>query len=118
MVIPDDVLRYAKPRLLPHGARAFVALALVLCGAGAIVYAAAFHVIPVQSAPPKPEAGQPGEPAVEAALPAEAAPAQPVTVMESEPALVREVSVSGVALAPSGEIQRTYSGQAPSQCVT
>jgi len=126
MVSPDDGYRHAKPRLVPHGARAFVALALVLCGAGAIVYAAAFHVIPVQSEPPKPAAAQPAEgapeqpatPSVEAATPSEAAPAQPAAVMESEPALVKEVSIGGVTLAGSGDIQRTYSGQAPSQCPT
>jgi hypothetical protein len=118
MTLHGDVYGRAKPRLVPHGARAAVALALILCGVGAIVYAAAFHVVPVQPEPPKPEAAGPAAPAVEAAPPAEAAPAQPATVMESEPALVKEVSIGGVTLAGSGDIQRTYSGQAPSQCPT
>jgi hypothetical protein len=113
-----EVYGRAKPRLVPHGVRAVVAIALVLCGVGAIVYAAAFHVIPVQSGPAEPEAAQPATPAVEAAPPSEAAPARPAAVMESEPALVKEVSVGGVMLAGSGDIQRTYSGQPPSQCPT
>ena len=100
MTHQGEVYGRAKPRLVPHGVRAVVALALVLCGVGAIVYAAAFHVIPVQSGPAEPEA------------------ARPAAVMESEPALVKEVSVGGVMLAGSGDIQRTYSGQPPSQCPT
>ena len=49
---------------------------------------------------------------------AEAADA-PKTIVEFEPALVREVSVGGVAReVASGKIQRTYSGEAPTQCPT
>lgn len=126
MVLSDDTCCHAKPRLVPRTTRAVVVLALILCGAAAIVYATAFHGIPVQSAPPKPDAaptgeaatGQPETPSVEAAPPSEAASAQPATVMEFEPALVKEVSVSGVERAPDGGIQRTYTGRPPSQCVT
>jgi hypothetical protein len=37
---------------------------------------------------------------------------------ESEPGLMRDVSVGGVVLLPSGELKRTYSGKAPSLCPT
>ena len=43
----------------------------------------------------------------------------PKTIVELEPALVREVSVGGVTReVASGTIQRTYSGDAPTQCPT
>ena len=43
----------------------------------------------------------------------------PKTIVEFEPTLVREVSVGGVAReVASGKIQRTYSGDAPTQCPT
>ena len=49
---------------------------------------------------------------------AEAADA-PKILVEFEPTLVREVSVGGVVReVSSGRIQRTYSGQAPTQCPT
>jgi hypothetical protein len=42
-----------------------------------------------------------------------------VTTEESEPKVIREVSVGGVTLAASGEIHRTYSGDAgPALCPT
>jgi len=41
-----------------------------------------------------------------------------VTTAESEPALVREVTIGGVALTPAGALKRTYSGKAPSLCPT
>jgi hypothetical protein len=42
-----------------------------------------------------------------------------VTTDEPEPKIIREVSVGGVALAESGEIKRTYSGdEGPALCPT
>jgi hypothetical protein len=42
-----------------------------------------------------------------------------VTIDESEPSLIREVTVGGVALQKSGELKRTYSGNAgPALCPT
>jgi hypothetical protein len=41
-----------------------------------------------------------------------------ITINEFEPALIREVSVGGVALNTIGEIKRTYSGKPPSLCPT
>ena len=38
------------------------------------------------------------------------------TIVESEPELIREVSVGGVALLDSGELKRTYSGKGPALC--
>jgi hypothetical protein len=106
--------------------RMVMAGALILLGAGAIVYAAAFHFIPVQTEAPKaadsqqPEVAAPG-PGTETLSPAAspgAEAAQVRAILEPEPALVKEVSVGGVTLTPSGAIKRTYSAQAPSQCPT
>ncbi|MGA2059714.1 MAG: hypothetical protein ABSG67_04475 [Thermoguttaceae bacterium] len=41
-----------------------------------------------------------------------------VTITVSEPALIRDVTVGGVALNKSLKIERTYSGKAPSLCPT
>lgn len=37
---------------------------------------------------------------------------------KSEPALVKEASVGGVALDESGKIRQTYTGAAPKECAT
>jgi len=42
-----------------------------------------------------------------------------ITTDEPEPSIIRGVSVGGVTLAASGEIQRTYSGEeGPALCPT
>jgi hypothetical protein len=41
-----------------------------------------------------------------------------VPMNEPEWKLVREVTIGGVVLLPSGELKRTYSGKAPSLCPT
>jgi hypothetical protein len=41
-----------------------------------------------------------------------------VTIRVSEPAIIRDVTVGGVALNKSHKIERTYSGKAPSLCPT
>jgi hypothetical protein len=111
----------AHPRTsgVPARGRLGAAVLLVVLGAAAIVYAAALHVVPVFVEQAKPAA--PPAPAVEeGSAPApQAAPAKElVASAESEPSLVREVTVGGVVRTPSGEIKRTYSGQAPALCPT
>ena len=41
-----------------------------------------------------------------------------ITKDELEPALIREVTIGGVALFEAGKLKRTYSGKAPSLCPT
>ena len=41
-----------------------------------------------------------------------------VTKNEFEPVLMRDVTVGGLTLLPSGELRRTYTGQPPSLCPT
>ena len=41
-----------------------------------------------------------------------------VTISVSEPDLIRDVTVGGVALNKSHKIERTYTGKAPSLCPT
>ncbi len=40
------------------------------------------------------------------------------TLAMSEPALIKEVSVSGVKRDESGKIKQTYTGEAPEECPT
>jgi len=105
--------------------RSAAAIVLVLAGAAAVVGAATWHAIPVLVPPAKTAESSSGSetpgPAVEPpspVTPGDDGAKGPVVLIESEPALVREVTVGGVARLPSGDIQRTYSGQAPSQCPT
>ena len=41
-----------------------------------------------------------------------------VLVLQSEPQLIREVSVGGLTRTAEGELQRTYSGDSPARCPT
>ena len=41
-----------------------------------------------------------------------------VSITKSEPALVKEASVGGVARDKSGKIKQTYTGEAPEACPT
>jgi hypothetical protein len=41
-----------------------------------------------------------------------------LTLVASEPALIKEVSIGGVNLDDSGKIKQTYTGQAPKACPT
>lgn len=41
-----------------------------------------------------------------------------VTVAKSEPALIKEASVGGVARDKSGKIKQTYTGESPKACPT
>ena len=98
---------------------------LILMGAAAIVYAVTGHGITVLVPPAETaESSAEGETPGLAVEPPSPAPPQvvgaeePAALVESEPALVREVTVGGVKRLASGDIQRTYSGQAPSQCPT
>jgi hypothetical protein len=107
--------------------RVGAAAIMVVLGAAAVVYAAAFHVIPVLVDQAPPSQTEPAEtpdaaPAAVETPPAQSpqapAPALTILIGEPEPLLVREVSVGGVARLPSGEIKRTYAGSAPPQCPT
>jgi hypothetical protein len=124
----------------PARGRLEVAALMVVLGAAAIVYAAALHVVPVvvepPAAPPAPSVEEPSAPAAAAPsvedlfppAPFSEGPSPPAAqpepakelaaVSESEPNLVREVTVGGVVRTPAGEIKRTYSGSAPALCPT
>ena len=56
----------------------------------------------------------------EAFLPAPPSPpgAEFTQGVETEPQLIREVTVGGVTLSDAGEIKRTYAGKPPSLCPT
>jgi len=104
----------------------FILAALVL-----LMYGASFHSIPVieerevATAPPPPELPPPADsfwPFLIEEPPQTSVPApetERVIHSETEPAVIREVTIGGVARQDSGEIKRTYSGETvPSLCPT
>ena len=106
----DEAERRMARRPRATGRRQFrggarrLALAAILVAAGAalLLYGVAVHsrtVLLKQAEPPAAEAEK--------------------TIQESEPDLIREVSVGGVLRNPSGKIERTYGeGETPSLCPT
>ena len=86
-----------------RAARIVLAAILVAAGAALVIYGVARHsrtVLLKQAEPPA---------AAEAAR----------TIDESEPALIREITVGGLRRNPSGKIERTYGeGETPSLCPT
>jgi len=69
---------------------------LILLGAVVLTYGVFFHSIKVTT---KVEGGS-------------------VTITKSEPALVKDASVGGVARDKSGNVKQTYTGEAPKACPT
>jgi hypothetical protein len=96
--------------------RVLIAVLLLLAGLGMLGYGARFNsqvVLMEQEVELPPPPGFGGE------LPFSLPPiVETVPLEESEPRLIREVSIGGVSRLPSGEIQRTYRGAAPTQCPT
>ncbi|MHC5034353.1 MAG: hypothetical protein ACYTFZ_04900 [Planctomycetota bacterium] len=100
--------------------RALPALLLAWAGIVLAIYGATSHAQPVlvEQQLDLPAGLGPGP------LPGELPgfPGPPVTEIvetsESEPRLIREVTVGGVTRLETGELQRTYSGEAPSLCPT
>ena len=119
--------------------RAGFPVLLLLGGAALLAYGAKFHSLPVVEeqeieetivppSRPEPEARlEPHPPTVEKQI-----RIRRVTKSESEPTLIREMTVGGVALAreesiisifgvillASGELEQTYSGEVPTLCPT
>ena len=85
-----------------RAARIVLAAILVAAGAALVFYGVARHsrtVLLKQAEPPAAEAAR--------------------TIDESEPALIREVTVGGLRRNPAGELERTYGeGETPSLCPT
>ena len=69
---------------------------LILLGAAVLAYGAFFHSIKVTTTV---EGGS-------------------VAVTKSEPALIKEASVGGVARDKSGKVKQTYTGKSPKACST
>ncbi len=84
------------------GKRALISTALVLAGIALLVYGVGFHF---RSILVKSETDAP-------------ASAQPAALVEPETRIIREVTVGGLALLPSGEIARTYDAEPPTTCHT
>ena len=75
--------------------RQFVSLAVVSGGAVLLIYGLLFHSALISSAEDT-----------------------KVTSSQAETALIREVTVGGLARDESGQIKKTYSGKAPEACPT
>ena len=76
--------------------RQWVSLSLVIGGAALLVYGLFFHAAVISSADESADA--------------------PSAVRE--PNLIREVAIGGLERDASGEIKKTYTGQAPDDCPT
>ncbi len=106
---------------------------LLIGGLASLIYGARFHYLPVltketkektidvpapfsQIPPPFPGAqGFDGPPQFRKQT---VKSTEEVTITVSEPAIIRDVTVGGVALNKFHELERTYSGKAPSLCPT
>jgi hypothetical protein len=116
--------RGGGPRSAAAAAVSLIASVVVLLGGtGLIVYGAAFHAQPVlmEQKVQIPGLGLPSD--LFPPVPGEAPLGLPemvetITLEETEPRLVLEVSRGGVARTELGEIKRTYSGKPPSACPT
>ncbi len=106
---------------------------LILGGLASLIYGARFHYLPVitkeaakknidipaaLSQIPQPFSGAQGFGAPAQTQKQTVRSMEVVLIKISEPALIRDVTVGGVALNKSDKLERTYSGKAPSLCPT
>jgi len=82
--------------MLTKKTKIFIFSLLILLGLIVLAYGAFFHSIKITT---KVEGGS-------------------VSITKSEPALVKEASVGGVARDKSGKVKQTYTGEAPQACPT
>jgi len=91
-----------RRRFRGRAARIVLVAILVAAGAALVIYGVARHsrtVLLKQAEPPAAEGAR--------------------TIDESEPALIREITVGGLRRNPAGELERTYGeGETPSLCPT
>jgi len=79
--------------------RIVIAFLLVLMGVALLTYGVSFHAASIE--------------------PQASADAAAVVAAQSEPALIKEVTIGGLERDSSGEIKKTYTGdQAPAACPT
>ncbi len=76
--------------------RQWASLSLILCGVALLVYGVFVHAAVISSAEESDAAA----------------------TAKREPALIREVAIGGLERDDSGEIKKTYTGQAPKACPT
>lgn len=102
-----------------------VPILLLLAGTASIVVGVKLHAMPVLAQIENKQAAPKDLPAGSRPLWMQQGPAGPqapsyiaTLLKETEPQLIREVTVGGVTLADGGQIKRTYSGDTPSLCPT
>jgi hypothetical protein len=113
--------------------RAVIPVLLIIGGFASLFYGAKIHTVPVladmksEITVEVPDMQQPMQPSFPSNEQFAGPPkmrkqtveqTKQVTIIESEPSLIREVSVGGIALNDSRKIMRTYSGKPPSLCPT
>ena len=104
--------------------RALPAALLVCAGLALLVYGAAFRrlsvLVPQEALLPPPLV--PDAPSLLLSDRLGGGPAAPEPVLVEtdlpEPAFTRDVTVAGIMRLETGELRRTYAGEAPSQCPT
>jgi len=98
--------------------RALPAVLLLWAGIVFVLYGVRFHretvLVPQESKPAAAEI--PADFLSQPPSQVQSAAAVPMT--ETEPQLIREVTIGGVTRTNTGEVKRTYSGKAPSLCPT
>ena len=82
--------------MIPKKIKIILFCLLILIGAAVLTYGAFFHNITIAT---QVEGGS-------------------VSVTKSEPALIKEASVGGVARDKSGKVKQTYTGESPKACAT
>jgi hypothetical protein len=110
--------------------RGILPVLLISGGAASLIYGSMFHTLPVltkettektievpepfsQALPGAPDLGGPPQTRKQTVKSTET-----VLINLSEPTLVRDMTVGGVALNKSFKLERTYTGKAPSLCPT
>ena len=109
--------RAARLRALPTALLVGVGLALLVCGAA---FRRLSVLVPQEALLPPQLV--PDAPSLLLSDPLGGGPAGPEPVLAEtqlpEPAFTRDVTVGGIIRLATGELRRTYAGEAPSQCPT
>ncbi len=93
--------------------RAVLSLVLVATGATLLFYGLFCHADDVWPA----DEAEPNQ-TVSIVVDAPSLPSITMASVTTEPALIREVTIGGLVREASGQLKKTYSGQAPKACPT
>jgi hypothetical protein len=114
------VTEHGKSGRLKRLLRVLLIVLLCLVGTACVIHGAARHereVLVDQKVEPPPGFGVPGPDApFWAPRPPPVATTRTIGIGQSEPQIVRDITVGGLVRLETGELKRTYTGKAPSLC--